>query len=594
MQAHSQPGGNLTESAAYGTLDSAMYDDATQPLPVVGPQPGRTRRAPETPNPTPGRSRRTEADSARRRADKRRTAGKRDRGEGKPERTDAQRERDKRLRLAGRGIMALVATGVMGITGVVWYGETTLDQGFTRSGAISPEDVNLDGDINMLLIGLDTRKDLNGNDLPKEILDQLHAGDGTEGGYNANSLILVHIPKDLKHIVAFSIPRDDYVAVQGIPGYDHAKIKESYGLKKYTVEEKLKAKGMAEGPELERQGREAGRASIVQTVKALTGVPINRFAEISLAGFYDLATALGGVDVCLNHAVDDSYYSGAQFPAGPQHLDGSDALAFVRQRHGLENGDLDRTHRQQAFLTSVANAMKGSGTLANPVRLKALIDVAHKDVVLSDGWSLTDFASTLGRAESPTVEFRTLPVLRYDTVDGQDVNIIDPVAIKKTVREAFGVSTPAAPSAPATTPTSTLDVVNASGTPGQAAKVSKLLNAKGFPPGDVGNASYADGTTSTVYYGTGADTDAKQLSEMFGGLPVSPSTEVSSGHVKLVVGSDLEIPPTLDPTAATTSPTTTAGGTATTAAATDATTSDAPDSGKPVTTTIGSKIPCVN
>ncbi|MTE13822.1 LytR family transcriptional regulator [Nocardia sp. CT2-14] len=571
-----------------------MYDDATQPLPVVGPQPGRTRRAPETPNPTPGRSRRTEADSARRRADKRRTAGKRDRGEGKPERTDAQRERDKRLRLAGRGIMALVATGVMGITGVVWYGETTLDQGFTRSGAISPEDVNLDGDINMLLIGLDTRKDLNGNDLPKEILDQLHAGDGTEGGYNANSLILVHIPKDLKHIVAFSIPRDDYVAVQGIPGYDHAKIKESYGLKKYTVEEKLKAKGMAEGPELERQGREAGRASIVQTVKALTGVPINRFAEISLAGFYDLATALGGVDVCLNHAVDDSYYSGAQFPAGPQHLDGSDALAFVRQRHGLENGDLDRTHRQQAFLTSVANAMKGSGTLANPVRLKALIDVAHKDVVLSDGWSLTDFASTLGRAESPTVEFRTLPVLRYDTVDGQDVNIIDPVAIKKTVREAFGVSTPAAPSAPATTPTSTLDVVNASGTPGQAAKVSKLLNAKGFPPGDVGNASYADGTTSTVYYGTGADTDAKQLSEMFGGLPVSPSTEVSSGHVKLVVGSDLEIPPTLDPTAATTSPTTTAGGTATTAAATDATTSDAPDSGKPVTTTIGSKIPCVN
>ncbi|MEU6583626.1 LCP family protein [Nocardia sp. NPDC046763] len=593
MQAHSQPGGNLTESAAYGTLDSAMYDDATQPLPVVGPQPGRTRRAPETPNPTPRRSRRAEADSTSRRADKRRTDGKRDRSGGKPERTAAQRERDKRLRLAGRGITALVAAGVIGVTGLVWYGRNDFDSGFVRSGAISPEDVNLDGDINMLLIGLDTRKDLNGNDLPKDILDQLHAGDGTEGGYNANSLILVHIPKDLKHIIAFSIPRDDYVPVQGIPGYDHAKIKESYGLKKYTVEEKLKAKGMSDGPDLERQGREAGRASIVQTVKALTGVPINRFAEISLAGFYDLATALGGVDVCLNHAVDDSYYSGAQFPAGPQHLDGSDALAFVRQRHELENGDLDRTHRQQAFLTSVANSMKSSGTLANPGRLKALMDVAHKDVVLSDGWSLTDFATTLGRAENPTVEFRTLPVLRYDTVDGQDVNVIDPVAIKKMVREAFGVSTPAAPSAPATTPTSTLDVVNASGTPGQAAKVSKLLTAKGFPAGDVANATSADGTTSTVYYGTGADTDAKQLSEMFGGIPVSPSTEVSSGHVKLVVGADLEIPASLDPTAATTSPTTTVGGSSTSAAATD-TTTDSPDSGKPVTTQIGSKIPCVN
>nr|WP_245568580.1 LCP family protein [Nocardia concava] len=590
MQAHSQPGENLTASAAYGTLDSAMYDDATQPLPVVGPEAGRSRRTPETPTPTPRRSRRAEPPTSRRRADRRRSEGKTGGTGGKPERTSAQRERDRRLRMAGRGVMALVAAGVMGITGIVWYGETSLDQGFTRSGAISPEDVNLDGDINMLLIGLDTRKDLDGNDLPKAILDQLHAGDGSEGGYNANSLILVHIPKDLKHIVAFSIPRDDYVPVQGIPGYDHAKIKESYGLKKWSVEEKLKAKGMAEGPELERQGREAGRASIVQTVKALTGVPINRFAEISLAGFYDLATALGGVDVCLNHAVDDSYYSGAVFPAGPQHLDGSDALAFVRQRHGLENGDLDRTHRQQAFLTSVANSMKSSGTLANPGRLKSLMDVAHKDVVLSDGWSLTDFATTLGRAESPTVEFRTLPVLRYDNVDGQDVNIIDPVAIKKTVREAFGVSTPAAPAAPATTPTSTLDVANASGTPGQAAKVSKLLTTKGFPAGDVTNATYADGTTSTIYYGTGADVDAKQLSEMFGGLPVSPSTSLSAGHVKLVVGPDLEIPASLDPTATTTSPTTTAGGTSTGGT----TTSDAPDSGKPVTTTIGSKIPCVN
>nr|WP_237088163.1 LCP family protein [Nocardia seriolae] len=588
MQAHSQRVENLTASADYGTLDSAMYDDATQPLPVVGPEAGRRRRTPEKPTPTPRRSRRAEPPSNGRRAGRRRA-------EEKPGRTPARRERDRRLRLAGRGITALVATAVMGITGIVWYGRMDFDAGFVRSGAISPEDVNLDGDINMLLIGLDTRKDLNGNDLPKEILDQLHAGDGSEGGYNANSLILVHIPKDLKHIVAFSIPRDDYVPVQGIPGYDHAKIKESYGLKKYTVEEKLKAKGMAEGPELERQGREAGRASIVQTVKALTGVPINRFAEISLAGFYDLATALGGVDVCLNHAVEDSYYSGAVFPAGPQHLDGSDALAFVRQRHGLENGDLDRTHRQQAFLTSVANSLKSSGTLANPVRLKALMDVAHKDVVLSDGWSLSDFATTLGRAESPTVEFRTLPVLRYDNIDGQDVNIIDPVAIKKTVREAFGVSTPVAPAAPATTPTSTLDVANASGTPGQAAKVSKLLTGKGFPAGDVSNATYADGTTSTIYYGTGADTDAKQLSEMFGGIPVSPSSSVSAGHVKLVVGADLDIPASLDPAATTTSPTTSAGGSSpTSAAAADGTTSDAPDSGKPVTTPIGSKIPCVN
>ncbi len=216
----------------------------------------------------------------------------------------------------------MAAVTVVTVSGIAWYGENSLEDGFVRStGGIAEEDRSLDGDINILLIGLDTRKDLNGNDLPKDILDQLHAGDGTEGGYNANSLILVHIPKDMKKIVAFSIPRDDYVPVTGIPGYTNIKIKEAYGLAKYYAEQKLEAQGVTDKVQLEREGREAGRASIVRTVKALAGVPINRFAEVSLVGFYHLAEALGGVDVCLNNAVDDSYYSGAVFPAGRQHLD---------------------------------------------------------------------------------------------------------------------------------------------------------------------------------------------------------------------------------------------------------------------------------
>ncbi|WP_084478616.1 LCP family protein [Nocardia jejuensis] len=563
-----------------------MYDDDTEQLPVYRPA-GGARRAAEPPTPAPRRSRRAQPTSHRRRA------GAESTDDSTAKTSDGHKSAvHNRLRYAGRGLVALVAVGVMGVSGIAWYGENSLDSGFTRTaGGIVPEDMDLGGDINMLLIGLDTRKDLNGNDLPKAILDQLHAGDGSEGGYNANSLILIHIPKDMKKITAFSIPRDDYVSVSGIPGYDHAKIKEAYGLKKFVAEEKAKAQGVTDKVDLEKTGREAGRASIVQTVKALTGVPINRFAEISLAGFYDLATALGGVDVCLNKAVDDSYFSGAVFPAGPQHLDGSDALAFVRQRHGLENGDLDRTHRQQAFLTSVANQLKSSGTLTNPGKLKALMEAAHRNVVLSDDWSLIDFAATLGHADSPSVEFRTLPVLRFDNIDGQDVNIVDPVAIKKEVRAAFGVEAPQVATAPKTTPVNTLDVVNATSKPGTAAKVSKLLGAKGFPTGEVTNAVYGDGTTTGVYYGAGGEADAQQLADMLGGVPINASTSVTSGHIRLVLGTDFEIPEGLDPTAVAAT-TTTATATAGTTAAT--TTSDAPDAGKPVTTTIGSKIPCVN
>ncbi|WP_441948548.1 LCP family protein [Nocardia sp. 2TAF39] len=485
-------------------------------------------------------------------------------------------------RIATRLVAAASALGILAGTGFAWSAETDFDHGFTRTDAIGADAPrSLGGDLNILLIGLDTRKDQNGNDLPKPILDQLHAGDGEEGGYNANSLILLHIPADMRKIVAFSIPRDDYVQVSGIPGYDHAKIKEAYGLKKAAAQTKLIAAGEKDQVTLEREGREAGRASIVSTVRNLVGVPIDRFAEISLAGFYDLATALGGVDVCLNHAVDDSYYSGATFPAGPQHLDGSEALAFVRQRHGLENGDLDRTHRQQAFLTSVAKSLQDSGTLTNIGKLSQLMDVAHRDVVLSDDWNLLDFARDLGTAGATSVEFRTLPVLRYDNIDGQDVNIVDAAAIKKEVRAAFGVEQPRPTSV--RLPTSVVDVHNASHVAGRAAKLSSALAGRGYQQGTVANGTYADGSATTITYGPGAETDATQLADLLGGFTATASPDVPAGHVKIVVGSDFSMPAEIDSTSAGTASSTPSGSAPPT-----------PDAGKPVTTTIGNSVPCVN
>ncbi len=163
------------------------------------------------------------------------------------------------------------------------------------------------------------------------------------------------------------------MSFNGVPGYNHIKIKEAYGLTKQYVEQKLIDKGVSDQKELETRGREAARAATLKAVRNLTGVPIDYFAEVNLAGFYDLTQSLGGVDVCLKHAVYDSY-SGADFPAGRQTLDAEQALAFVRQRHGLPNGDLDRTHRQrQAFLSSVMRQLPGdAGTFTNIGKLKSL------------------------------------------------------------------------------------------------------------------------------------------------------------------------------------------------------------------------------
>ncbi|MEZ5210005.1 MULTISPECIES: LCP family protein [unclassified Gordonia (in: high G+C Gram-positive bacteria)] len=366
-----------------------------------------------------------------------------------------RRPRPRGRRAAGLALRTVVAVGCVGIltlTGMAWAGANRVFGGFTMSHALGSGPRSTDGAENILLMGLDTRRDQDGNPLPQSILDQLHAGSSDNGGYNTNTLILVHIPADKTNIIAYSIPRDDYVNVDGLD-VPQAKIKEAYGRRKAATEDQLQAQGVTDASELEHRGREAGRAETIETVRALTGVPIDRFAEVSLVGFYDLAKSLGGVQVCLNRAVQDDY-SGANFRAGVQTLNGSQAVAFVRQRHGLDNGDLDRTHRQQAFMLSALHKLQSVGTLSDVGRLNAAVAAAQKDVVISDGWNLQQWAGLMSSVSGQHISFRTLPVKGYATVDEQSVNIIDPAEIRGIVQRAFGVApTPG----PATSTTAVAD-----------------------------------------------------------------------------------------------------------------------------------------
>ncbi|ASF09001.2 putative LytR family regulatory protein [Nocardia brasiliensis NBRC 14402] len=450
-------------------------------------------------------------------------------------------ERARKIRLTSKAIAAVLAATVFTATGIGWTIAHRFANGFARSAAITADAPrSFDGATNILLIGLDTRKDQDGSDLAPEILAPLHAGDGDNGGYNANTLILIHLPADLKKITAFSIPRDDFVPVHDIPGYRKAKIKEAYGLKKAAVQARMRAEGEHDERRLERAGREAGRASIVRTVRDLTGVPIDRFAEVTLAGFYDLAKALGGVEVCLRSPAHDTAFSGADFPAGRQRLDAAQSLAFVRQRHGLPNGDLDRTHRQQAFLTSVALDLRRTGTFTDIAKLSALMQVAHRNIVLSHGWDVTEFLTALSD-KAETVEFRTLPILRYDVIDGQDVNIVDAAEIRRDVREAFGEIETSEPK-----PTSTVDVINAGQTQGAAAALAAALSAHGYK---VGTTSNGVGHRSGVLHPPGNSSDARQLAELLGELPVTEADHVGAGHVEIVLDDDFEMPTGLRPRA---------------------------------------------
>ncbi len=404
---------------------------------------------------------------------------------------------------------------------------------------------------NILLMGLESRTDWNGNILPDDVLEALHACNRQEiedgcGGNDTNTLILIHIPAGGKKAVGFSIPRDDWVNFADTLGSQQiGKIDQAYGVSLAARESQVQQQepGISQD-QLAFDGNEAGRAAAVATVEALTGVHIDHFAEINLDGFYELAKVLGGVEVCLNHPVPLDPNSGFYAThAGYQHLSPKLALAFVRQRDGLPNGDLDRTHRQQAFLDSVLEQLRSDGVLDDLTKVQALLSVAKQYVITDAGWNLLDFVSEMRNISSGDITFRTLPIENYSVIGGQDVNIVNPSYIKQLVQETF-YPAPVSPSPkPATSSAATadagqttVDVYNGGNTPGLAALVSAALVKQGYKAGQIANATSAL-TTTEVVYGTGSSAAAAKIASLFG-VTAAASSSVAAGHVELLLGAD--------------------------------------------------------
>jgi LCP family protein required for cell wall assembly len=395
---------------------------------------------------------------------------------------------------------------------------------------------------NILLMGLESRRDWDGNILPASILAQLHAGNAQAiargvGGNDTNTLILIHIPAGGRKAVGFSIPRDDWVSFAGTVGPEQrGKIDQAYGVSMYYEEGKLRAQypNMSQD-QLAFLGNEAGRTAAVATVERLTGVHIDHFAEVNLDGFYELAKIFGGVEVCLAHAVYD-VNSGADFHAGYQHLDAAQALAFVRQRDGLPNGDLDRTHRQQAFLDSILHQLRSEGILGDLTKMEALLSAAKQYVITDAGWNLLDFAEQMHDLTSANLVFHTLPIQGYATIDGQDANVINPAYIKAIVRATFYPR----PSPPRPRkPKVTVDVLNGGYTAGLAARISAALTAAGYRAGTVGDTSLRASTA--IRYGTGASASASRIAALFGVTAIA-SASVAAGHVEILLGTGATVP----------------------------------------------------
>ena len=451
----------------------------------------------------------------------------------------------------GRFVAAVASAVVMAITGMGWTGYHTALGKIIISHALPNAAKSLGGNQNILLMGLDSRLDQNGQPLPQDIYEALHAGDESSGGYNANVLIVVHLSDGDGPVTAVSIPRDDYAELPGCPGsVCTGKIKQAYGLA-YQQSLNSQAAGNSGGAGAtnlaarEQTAREAGRKAEISAVNDFLGISVDHFVEVTLGAFFQIAKAVEPITVCLNADTRDSY-SGADFHQGVQRIDAADAMAFVRQRRDENDGsftDFDRTRRQQAFLVSLIKAARSGGALSSVSGVRKLLQVARDNVAVDDGLDLMEFASRASQLSERPLSLYTLPISGFGKdANGSDINQVDLPTIRRIVNERFMSDAPAALDAvsPTTAPPpqlaepAILDVVNATSRDGLAGAIEEALAGRGFTRGSATTAAVPS-DDSIIEYGPGADQGAQALADQLH-LPAIATSTVASGTVRLTVG----------------------------------------------------------
>lgn len=463
-------------------------------------------------------------------------------------------------------VVALVTAAVVLIGSGVAYAFTDVLQGVSgtsnatgnagNAGVISAEGMTF------LLVGSDARTDADGNPLSADELAQV----GTEddgGGINTDTIMLVHVPQGGGRATAVSIPRDTWIGPQvtdqvvgpyanGSQGpYQPNKINSFYSTAKAYTEEHLVGEGVSDRAQIERESNEAGRTMLIRVIQAFSGLKIDHYAEVNLLGFYLLSNAIGGVPVCLNAPVNDPW-SGADFPAGQQEVQGTAALAFVRQRHGLPAGDLDRVKRQQAFLRGAADKILSVGTLTNPAKLTSLIGALDRSVVFDQGFDVLSFAEQITNLSSGNIDFQTLPTNGPESSTDKDALATDPAELRAFFQgivggTAAGGDAPTSSDDPSVAPSSTtVDIKDGTIADGVTARASELVTDGGFTLGSLGviaGTKKGSEQKTTEFHYAGDEAAAQQVQSAFGGIgKLVNDSSVKSGHVLVLVGTDLDVP----------------------------------------------------
>jgi LCP family protein required for cell wall assembly len=326
---------------------------------------------------------------------------------------------------ARAGVAALSVVLMVLVSGTAAYGAylATTASGFLSSVFVAgPSEPPIDGRYNVLLLGGDAGPD--------------------RDGLRPDSIRVVSIDAETGQAVTIGLPRN----MVDVPFDDDSPLKavypEGYGaidgcevdvcmLNSIYTEVELKSPEMY--PNAVAEGSEPGIEAMRDAAEGITGLPIQYYVLIDMAGFQQLIDALGGVTINVPEDVpihaDETFTTVAEWiPAGEQHLDGYHALWYARSRHGTS--DYDRMARQLQLQEAVLAQFNAANVLSKFQEIaKAGTKVVNTDIP----------QSMLGYFTQLAMKTKELPMINVELVPDNGVDPLDPDYdyIRQLINEAL-------------------------------------------------------------------------------------------------------------------------------------------------------------